>query len=86
MSETDRARIFNGNARRLFGIGSEGEAQKKKWLAARPAPAPDMPRLSPLAAAAAAAGLTEDELMERMSKFGAGMRQRKRVEVSVASD
>ncbi len=86
MSDTNRARIFNGNARRLFGIGPDGEAQKKQWIASRPAPAPDTPTPSPLAAAAAAVGLSEEELMERMSKFGAGMKQRKRVEASVASD
>ena len=86
MIEADRARIFHGNARRLFGIGAEGEAQKQQWLASRPHPDEGASHTSPLALAAANTGLTEEEFIERISKTLPNVKPRRHVEASVTPE
>jgi predicted TIM-barrel fold metal-dependent hydrolase len=69
MPDTDRARIFSGNARRLFGLGPAGEAQKKEWRASRPAPA-EVEAESEL----------PEELWATMEKMQAGLKGKVRVD------
>jgi predicted TIM-barrel fold metal-dependent hydrolase len=74
MRDADRARICNGNARRLFGLGEDGERAKKDWLSHRPEPI-ETPA-SGIVALAASVGITEDELQQAMAKSSGGMRQK----------
>jgi predicted TIM-barrel fold metal-dependent hydrolase len=77
MRESDRARVFNGNAKRLFGLGAEGSRQKDEWRSSRPAPL-EIVDVSDRAAINVAEMGNADSATAQ-SKMSFGMRTRARV-------